>query len=283
MQMDLWVVAAATGAGYLAKYWKNVLGDKEGSSGTPSRSSFPDNTAPSMNQQTGDRTRPSHIFSQIDSAQQYFSEAGKGDHSNEIFRRDDPFAIDMASSNAIDHEKRVEKCEECWNVSRLGADIPDIPEYSSSEMGFSHSFGSRKCLRTRCLQRLPLQFIKPRTSLDSCLLAQMQRQREYAEMEEHIRTPLPSPCTPALRPFVITDGIRVISRASGDFRNELYKEVHPRSDDEVVGVSHLPQIITTKSSTQKLNRGKTRMGTSSNAMKSSQFDKSDGNFFSLSS
>ena len=31
--MDLWVVAAVTGAGYLAKHWKNLSGESDSSSG----------------------------------------------------------------------------------------------------------------------------------------------------------------------------------------------------------------------------------------------------------
>ncbi|MFS7992872.1 hypothetical protein Hanom_Chr12g01087381 [Helianthus anomalus] len=30
--MEFWVVAAATGAGYVAKYWQNLTGEKDGSS-----------------------------------------------------------------------------------------------------------------------------------------------------------------------------------------------------------------------------------------------------------
>lgn len=256
--MDLWVVAAATGAGYLAKYWKNALGDKEGSSGNPSGSSLPDNPeSPSL------RGRK---FARKETTGQCFSESGKGNHLDGMFTetsgRDDHFANDVACTDTFDHEKQVGKFEEYRDRYRLDADIPDIPEYQHWEMGVSPSSRrSRKCLRSRRLQRLPLQYINPRTSLDSCLMAQMQIER--AEMEEYLRTPLSSPCAPALRPFVVSDGRRVISRPSGDFRNELQKEVYTKEGDDVVGVPHLPQIIKTGYSKQKLSKVKDQIGKSS--------------------
>lgn len=261
--MDLWLVAAATGAGYLAKYWKNVLGDKEGSSGISSGSSFPDNPESSS---------LSHKSARKDTA-------GKCDLSDGMFtetsRRDDQFANDLACANAFDHEKQNDKYEEYRDGYRRDADIPDLPEYHSWEMGATPSSKrNRKCLRSRRLQRLPLQYMNPLTSLDSCLMAQMQRER--AEVEEYLLTPLSSPCAPALRPFLVTDGRRVINRESGDFRNELYKEVHPKPDNAVVGVPHLPQIIKTDHSKQKLSKGKNQMGKSSNTNKSFQFDTSNG-------
>lgn len=273
MQMDLWVVAAATGAGYLAKYWKNVVGDKEGSSGFPSGSSFPDNPESSSSIQQSS----SHQFSQREPTGKHFSEAEKGKHLDGLFtelsRRDDPCST---CTDELDHEKQIGH-EEYRDGHRLDSDIPDIPEYHTWEMGASHSSGkSRKSLRGRRLQRLPLQYVKPRTSLDSCLMAQMQR--EHAEIEEYLRTPLSSPCAPAMRPFLVTDGRQVISRASGDFRKELYKEVRPKVDDEVVGVPHLPQI-TTGNTKQELSKGKSQMGKLSS--KSIQLDTRNGTFFPL--
>ncbi|XP_021761495.1 uncharacterized protein LOC110726339 [Chenopodium quinoa] len=280
MQMDLWVVAAATGAGYLAKYWKNVLGDKEGSSGSPSGSSLPDNPeSPSLIQPVGGKTLPSRKPSRTERGGQCFSDPGKGSHSDGMFTetlgRDDRFANDVAGTEAMGHEKQIDKFEE-YNVGyRLDADIPDKPEYNIWEMGVSPSSRrSSKRLRSRRLQHHSLQYINPRTSLDSCLVAQMQRER--SEMEEYLLTPLSSPCAPALRPFLVSDGRQVISRASNDFRNELHKDIRPKAGDDVVGVPHLPQIIKTGYSKQKFSTGKNQMGKSSNSNKSFELDTRDG-------
>ncbi|XP_057517315.1 uncharacterized protein LOC130798383 [Amaranthus tricolor] len=207
MQMDLWVIAAATSAGYLAKYWKDVLGDKDGSSGFPSRSSFPDNPESSLlSRQNGDKIWPSHKSPRVDLSEQYINEAGKGDCLDEMFtgKSDDPFVIDLGYTNVLDHEKQTERFEEYKKDYREDVDMPDIPEYQIWEMGDTHSSGrSSKCLRGGRLQRLSLPHIKLRSSLDSCLMAQMHK--EHAGIEEFLRTPLPSPCTPALRSFLVNN------------------------------------------------------------------------------
>ncbi|KAL2935576.1 Protein POLAR LOCALIZATION DURING ASYMMETRIC DIVISION AND REDISTRIBUTION [Bienertia sinuspersici] len=267
MQKDLWVVAAA-GAGYLAKCWKNFLGDKEGC--------IPDNPESSSSiQHTGDKTLTNRKFSQSEITEQYFSEIGRGNNSDEMFaetsRRDEPFTTDVACTNALNHEKY----EGYKDSYRLCSDIPDIPEYHTWDMGASHSFGkSIKCLRSRPLQCHPLQGIRPHTSLGSCLMAQMHR--EHAEMKEYLRIPLSSPYAPALRPFLVTDGRQVISRMRSDLRDELRKEDRPKADDEVFGVPYLPKIITTGDSKKRLSKGKNQIGTSNISRKSIQFDTRDG-------
>lgn len=274
--MDLWVVAAATSAGYLAKYWKDVLGDKEGSSGFPSRSSFPDNPeSSSLSRQNGDKILPSHKSPRVNLSEQYINEAGKGDCLDEMFtetcRSDDPFVVDLGYTNVLDHEKQMDRFEEYKKDYREDVDMPDIPEHQIWEMGDTHNSGSsRKLLRGGRLQCLSLPYVKPRSSLDSCLMAQMHR--EHDGIEEFLCTPLPSPCTPALRSFLNNER-QVMNRASGDFRTDLYKEVHPILDDEVVCVPRLPQIIKTK---QNLNKCKTQTERSSNVKKSNRTDTSNG-------
>ena len=90
--------------------------------------------------------------------------------------------------------------------------------------------------------------LKPLSSLDGCLMAQLYMQ--HVKMEEYILSSLPSPPTPILRPFLITDGSRIISRASGDFSNgsnlmgdsKLHNQATFEKSGYVFGIPPLPKI-----------------------------------------
>ncbi|KAF9597252.1 hypothetical protein IFM89_016393 [Coptis chinensis] len=87
--------------------------------------------------------------------------------------------------------------------------------------------------------------VKPLSSLDSCLIAQLYN--EHVEMEEYVFSSFPSPSMSSVRPLLVTDGSRVISRASNDSFSmpcKLHKEDDLYSDlkKTVVGVPPLPEI-----------------------------------------
>ncbi|XVF11792.1 hypothetical protein REPUB_Repub08aG0058400 [Reevesia pubescens] len=90
--------------------------------------------------------------------------------------------------------------------------------------------------------------LKPLSSLDSCLMAQLYMQ--HVKMEEYILSSLPSPPTPILRPLLITDGSRIISRASGDFSNgsngtgdgKLHDKATFENSGYAFGIPPLPKI-----------------------------------------
>ncbi|KAK9748148.1 hypothetical protein RND81_02G039300 [Saponaria officinalis] len=276
--MDLWVVATAAGAGYLAKYWQHISRDKEGSSGSTSEKTFPDEPqSPSLIDRIRDKTCPIKKLSRI---------REEGDHSGDILsetlRRDGLIGTDASSCSVLNHELDVgirdngsfsrefrnEKKFQLYGggYGILDADMSSIPEDSTWKTEAASEKSPRR-------SRLHLQSVKLRNALDSCLMAQMHRER--AELEEYLLTPLSSPCTPSLRPFLVSDGKRIISRASGDFMGRLHTNIHRKADSDVVGVPHLPKINASDCSKQKFNHKK-RMGRlrcSSNVM---QFDTQAG-------
>ncbi|KAH9624695.1 hypothetical protein KSS87_015537 [Heliosperma pusillum] len=252
--MDLWVVAAAAGAGYLAKHWQNIFREKEGALGFSIGSSFLDGPqSPSLIDILRERTNP------LKELARNGSDIGKGDLSGELFVETSRRGREATCSSALNHGREVGVHDEGsvpsqyfeWNRGEFELDVnmSNIPEDSTWKMG--GSLASRRSGKAKRSRRLHLPFIKPRTSLDSCLMAQMHR--EHTELEEYLLTPLSSPCTPALRPFLVSDGKRLISKARGEFRSGLYKEVHSKSNNEVVGVPHLAEVSTVDYSKQKFS------------------------------
>ncbi|XP_039056251.1 uncharacterized protein LOC120199124 [Hibiscus syriacus] len=90
--------------------------------------------------------------------------------------------------------------------------------------------------------------LKPLSSLDSCLMAQIHMQ--HLKMEEYVLSSVLSPATPILRPLLITDGSRVINRVSGDFSigsnkiedNKLHNQDAFEKNGCVYAVSPLPKF-----------------------------------------
>lgn len=131
----------------------------------------------------------------------------------------------------------------------------DIGEASTRGMSFMKGHISRRSsLRTR---RSNLHHLKPLSSLDSCLMAQLYK--EHAEMED-VLAPLPSPCTPALRPFLVSDGTQIISQSSYDSFNIQFRDgkgkshikVHPEANETIsCGIPRLPEIRSDEGSKEK--------------------------------
>ncbi|KAJ8451485.1 hypothetical protein Cgig2_017876 [Carnegiea gigantea] len=266
--MDWWVVAAAAGAGCLAKFFQNISRGREGSSGFPSGSSSRDNSkSPILIQQT--------------------CETANGNHSDgtfaEMSQRDDSVSPEVASISALEHDKledmtmissyiipsesrKYEKFEDRAGCS-ADSDVSEIPGYPCWEMEASYgSERNKNFLRSKCLH---LPFTKPRSSLDGCVMAQMHG--EEAEIEDYLISPLVSPCTLTVSPFLVTDGRRVISRSSVDCRSGLHKEVHSKANDKVIGVPSLPKSREPDYSKLKL-KGKNQTEKSSFASKLLKFD-----------
>lgn len=65
--------------------------------------------------------------------------------------------------------------------------------------------------------------VKPLKSLESYLTSQL-LYRERARMEEYVYSSFSSPCTLAMRPLLVTDGSRIISRASIGFNGKTWLE-----------------------------------------------------------
>lgn len=282
--MDLWLVAAAAGAGYLAKYWQNLSREKDSLSQLSSGDS-----------NFGKSESPDYPFCRLDrrikltdyvSPDRTVSDTGQSDLNSS----DATSAMEVASTSGIQSEKLGslgnhqdfnvlsisnlqtglpgnENLQEGGN--RLIGDIIDNPgdllaSSSTGEMGsFTGPMKNRSSLRSR---RSYVNFIKPVSSFESCVMAQLYK--EHAEMEEYVLNALPSPCTPTLRPFFVTDGSQIINGANDNLyrvENKLHKDIYLQKNEIVYGVPPLTGLasldIGKKMQTKRGNGRTGKLGT----------------------
>lgn len=222
--MDLWVVAAAAGAGYLAKYWQNFSNEKEGSLSL-SGESKPRN----LLQQIQERNGP---FRRLRQKQLGIDDILGSENLGEI----GDLATGVASTNDFDGKGKAE-------FSGNSDNLTDVLTTQETRFKRHKAFRSRR----------PLEYsIKPLDSLESCVASQLYR--EHENMNEYEFSSLPSPYTPTVRPLLATDGSRVISRVGGgSFRAELQFEsekkklhkgdgTHLEENETLLGLPPLPSI-----------------------------------------
>ncbi|KAK7292170.1 hypothetical protein RIF29_07918 [Crotalaria pallida] len=284
--MDLWVVAAAAGAGYLAKYWNKIS-------------------------KNGDSSSSSH-FSSVDSD---FQNPPKSPMHPSSFRRRDKFAnndvvpfnrrwtadadadADVNSPTGNSNESdvlRVSKLPASFSANENFDDTEDgneqsssvigncaflLPDLSRGEVGSIHNtHGNKTSLRTNHLYG---RISRPLNSLESCLMAQLRK--ENAEMEDYVFSSHSSPCRATTRSFLVSDGSRIISRANDDasfgalFRSKEYNlhsggagHVKVKDDNVLFGVPSLPKIGSFDDTRMLFNTGngqRRRLSSSNNVPK----------------
>ncbi|KAK2636052.1 hypothetical protein Ddye_030844 [Dipteronia dyeriana] len=185
--MDLWVVAAATGAGYVAKYWKNLL-SKEGETSSQSFSLYRQSESSNLLKQIWDQSTPLQrlALNQLDRTG---------------FLMDEKDFTGAVTSTTSDFDNTHEK----YNIVSLTSFPPGSYENESSQRkGKSKYFSD---ISMRLGSKYNGNFLEPLDSLETCLEAQLCR--EYATMEEYVYSSLPSP---ELRPLLVTDGNQLESR-----------------------------------------------------------------------
>ncbi|OVA00803.1 hypothetical protein BVC80_9083g105 [Macleaya cordata] len=295
--MDLWVVAAAAGAG-LAKHWQNFSREKEGLSELSGDFIGGKSSSEQLLEQLRNKSRPfrklapRRIEEEASSSRKEVLPSLDG-RVSEMTRLGDS---EMASTSGFDDEMLVNYGRlEGYNILSLSSMPPGIsalrnnqengkkikgssvvggessdrlPELCRGEIGSFHTFRrSGSSLRSKRSRGFS---VKPLNSLESCLVAQLYK--EHVEMEEYVFSTFPSPSRPTVRPLVVTDGNRVISRASSDFcsvqlesgESKLHKNNGFYSDEReiVLGVPPLPEICPVE---RKQKRGKGRFGRLSNS------------------
>ncbi|XP_077230413.1 uncharacterized protein LOC143863585 [Tasmannia lanceolata] len=138
-------------------------------------------------------------------------------------------------------------------VDKSGYELDDRadilqPEQSPREIGISNVFGrGRSSLKSKLTRQYS---VKPLSSLESCLIAQLYK--EHVKTEEYVFTSLPSISKPTIRPFFITDGNQVISKSSNDAlgvqfergKCKLHSEgmIYFRERESVTGLLPLPEV-----------------------------------------
>lgn len=203
--MDIWIVAAAAVSGYVAQHFRNFVKGKQSlsdsSCGSPT---FAGSKAFPLKQQIQDK----NFHGDAIHREKLFQEISSPDDS----------VTGMAFSGRL--SENPELCSTSANANL----VPNLSNGDSQrdkesglheqeqEMSVSYHFVKKKSnVRYRKSNR---RVVKPLSSLDSCLMAQLCK--EQAEMEEYTFSSVYPPCTPTVRPFLVTDGTRIISRASND-------------------------------------------------------------------
>ncbi|KAL7153101.1 hypothetical protein ABFS83_04G143000 [Erythranthe nasuta] len=282
--MDVWVVAAAAGAGYVAQRLKNLSKGKR-------LDSFPDNLnlvkpdSSSVRQNVKEKSSPlvrvfsrKQIVEERENEQPCEEEAGCSaaektsisGYEDETLVTVDIFGNGMNSSS-LSGFLSSEDFRGDWE-HRVPSDVDEVlssdswRHTSSSEVGFSYGFGrNRSSLRCR---RVNSEAIKPQTSLESCLMAQLYDQ--HAKFEEYTYSSLRRLKKPSLRPFIVTDGSRIISSPprehafngpTGKGECKLRDDMYSQENNTVLGVPKLPNVVSGRNKNEQVSRrnGSTEM------------------------
>lgn len=252
--MDLWVVGAAAAAGYIAKYWQNLSKHRasslELSSGTstcekPETSSSPFHKLIRRKQAEDTLTNGRH-FSDGGFSDMYHldgasdteapSTSSFGERIARVRTYDDCNVLSMSSLPPGFSVNENLKENEDGNGLNDNMDDNSGNPYTG-ELDSFHCSG-KNSLRTK---HSGSHVVKPFSSLDSCLMAQLYK--EHARMEEYVLSALRSPST-IMKPLLITDGTEIISRADRDSLSAQIASDNNRwhKEEIVCGVPPLPKI-----------------------------------------
>jgi len=265
--MDLWVVAAAAGAGYLAKYWNTVAKHGDRSCHVSSEDScFENPVTPSCPSPFAKQARRDDLGKDV---------CSDGRASDGLLTRE------VASSRGFNGEKM----QQFWNYSQhdvlslsnlaiplspyddnfkavddangesciVGDHGLLIPDSSAEVIPINNSSGHKTLLRMKPLSG---RVTRPLRSIESCLMAQLYKER--AETEEYVFGSLASQST-TTRSFVVSNGSQIMNREnnspfSASFGSKEYKLQAGRVKDEnVFGVPSLPKIRSVNDAKEKFN------------------------------
>ncbi|PON69700.1 hypothetical protein TorRG33x02_258910 [Trema orientale] len=285
--MDFWLVAAAAGAGYVAKYWQNISRDRNNSlqlsygdkdfkkpespvcplRSLKHRTKLRGNVAKDG---TFDKTLPDISPFDDASGAELASTSGNSKKLKSLGSYQD-FDV-LSVSNLQPGILGNENLKEHERGNRLNGNLSDncsdsSPKPSNEEMDcFDGLMRNRSSLRSKRYQG---QFVKPMNSLESCLMAQLYKER--AQMEEYVLSSLPSPSTPTMRTLFVTDGSCVISSAYNDsFSAQTGTKACLEKNEKVYGVPPLPKIGSL--SPAKKTKAKTRKGRNGKLCSSCKFN-----------
>uniref|UniRef100_A0A2P2JVP2 Uncharacterized protein n=1 Tax=Rhizophora mucronata TaxID=61149 RepID=A0A2P2JVP2_RHIMU len=259
--MDPWVVGAAAAAGYIAKYWKIISKDKDSLSGVSSEAC--------KNEKRENLTCPLHRlakqkkivedastivgrkisngrFSQLGCASEaeVFSKSENNEKLGHLENFENFHVLDLASIQpGFSTKENLNECE-----TRNGVESPS--SHFTIEIASSHGWRPRSSLRAKLSYG---QVIKPLSSLESCIMAQLYK--EHMEMEEYVLRSFPSPFT-TMRPLLVTDGSHIISRANtcSFHTHNGPDDDRPDKEDSICGISQLPKLELHKRRQMKTRR-----------------------------
>ncbi|KAL1160664.1 hypothetical protein V6Z11_A07G080000 [Gossypium hirsutum] len=214
--MDSWfvAVAAAAAAAYFAKYWQNLTTDRNG---FPKVSSVDSGIGKAL---TGKDLV--HKFAMIRKLREDVSDRKISD----VYGLNVASAAEIDSASGFNSEKIGSSgslspgllTNENLRENQCGKELSADCGSDSAKASIARVDSFNEPMHKRCSLKAKYSHghsLKPLSSLDSCLMAQLHMQ--HVKMEEYVLSFLPSPTTPILRPLLITDGSRIINRASGGF------------------------------------------------------------------
>ncbi|KAJ9140549.1 hypothetical protein P3X46_031182 [Hevea brasiliensis] len=275
--MDLWVFGAAAAAGYIAKHWQYVSRVRD-SLLEPGPSKCEKNETPSC------------PFRRLTRRRKLAENTSTGERLSDMYKLDDASEAEGSTSGYEDNVLSFsslslgfstdENLKESEGGNVVGGDMGDNSGGPCiSEVNFfNDSTRKRSSLRTKHIYG---HFIKPLSSLESCLMAQLYK--EHTKMEEYVLRVFPSPST-TKRPLLVIDGNQTINRVNGHSfsaqistdNNRLHKE------ENVCGVPPLPKTSALDASNKiKSKTGKGHDKRYSNFHKAGserRFDSQNGSF-----
>ncbi|KAF4385033.1 uncharacterized protein LOC115710274 isoform X1 [Cannabis sativa] len=290
--MDFWLVAAAAGAGYLAKYWQNIPKDRDKllqlsngdsdykkteSSGGPfrilkHRSKLPGNAA---KDKTFEIENILTDISPLDDASgtEVASTSGSSEKLGSLTSYQDLDVLSVLNLQAVNFgDENLKQHEEGGNRLLGGYDVSDncydvslSPKHSAEEM--DSIMKNISSIRTK---RYRGHLVKPMNSLESCLMAQLYN--EHAQMKEYVLNSVPSPSTPARRTLFVTDGSRVMGSAYN--MPQTGTKACLEKNEKVFGVPPLPKVGSMSHS--KKTKSKTGKGQNRKLCSSSKFSNGKG-------
>lgn len=244
--MDIWVVAAAAGAGYVAQHWKDLMKSETSTSDSASGSNrFPNLEVSSSSPQLQEEKGP---FRMLRCRKNVGKELNK--ERDSVSNGDS--TANMPSTSGLDGEEfelmNNYKDGDVLSQSCLSPRFLnnyELGDYGESSKPSTRKIGSlynRRILRSRRTNR---EVIKPVNSLQSCLMSQIYK--DHAEMEDYMLKSSSSLARPSVRQLLVTDGSRIISGTSSQtniVQTQIVvkkdKEVSSEEKASVIGVPPLP-------------------------------------------
>lgn len=248
--MDVWFVAAAAGAGYLAQQLKNINCGKHKILSSKSLNVVKQEVPAVLPKIQDNKCQLYRVLSS--------ENFGECNCTEKELACQDAFGAEVVSTDEFQGETLAEdssslpvvlsNIEENCEGRVFVDDVTDdsLSQPSTREMGFSYDFRrNRSSIRSRQINR---RFIKPSTSLESCLMAQLFEER--AENEENVSSVNLSK-KPTMWPFQVTGEKSLVSRepcasCNAAWRFKLLKERHLEENNDVLGIPRLPNAVPMK-------------------------------------
>lgn len=274
--MDIWVVAAAAGAGYVAQHWKDLMKSGTSTSDSSGSNSFSNlevsSSTPQLQEEKG-HFRMLRCRKNV--GKKFYNERDHVSNSDTT--------ESMPSTSGLDGEglEVMNNSEDCNVLSQTSfsprfLNSYEIGDFSESSKPSTRKIGSlynRRILRSRRTNR---EVIRPINSLQSCLMSQIYK--EHAEMEDYMLKAGSSLVRPTVRQLLVTDGNRIISGASSQ-TNFMQTQIVVKKDREVsseekapvIGIPPLPNSGSSSELKTRKEKGRS-LSNSSNSIGAKYFD-----------